>query len=163
MKLGLDFGGTIATEGLQWNGNNYKKVPPIKDSFHHIENLISKKFGAEGTYIISKVTKAASIPRIWDWFIANEFFEKTGLNPYNVRFCGSRMDKFFICQELGITHLIDNRCEVFSLLSEYSSGFECGIILDPDPEEFIRYQSKLGPEIHTLENWGQVYAHIDME
>src|SRR5262249_1758008 len=50
------------------------------------------------------------------WFEYHRFFERTGIDPANVRFCLQRPQKAVHCAELGITHFIDDRPDVLEAM-----------------------------------------------
>jgi hypothetical protein len=46
------------------------------------------------------------------WLAAHEFHSRTGLPADQVRFCRARADKREHCEELGLTHFVDDHPEV---------------------------------------------------
>jgi hypothetical protein len=51
------------------------------------------------------------------WFERHRFFERTGIDSRNVRFCLKRPDKAVHCRELGLTHFIDDRTDVLDAMA----------------------------------------------
>ena len=50
------------------------------------------------------------------WFDHHRFFERTGIDSRNVRFCLKRPQKALHCREIGITHFIDDRADVLEAM-----------------------------------------------
>ena len=50
------------------------------------------------------------------WFERHRFFERTGIDSSNVRFCLKRPEKAVHCAEIGITHFIDDRTDVLDAM-----------------------------------------------
>ena len=50
------------------------------------------------------------------WFEHHDVYTATGLDPSRIRFCRERHEKVGHCQELGITHFIDDRRDVLGHL-----------------------------------------------
>jgi hypothetical protein len=46
------------------------------------------------------------------WLEGHDFYRRTGLPPGHVRFCRTRPDKRLHCQELALTHFVDDHPEV---------------------------------------------------
>jgi len=159
--LFIDFGGVIVDEGPEWGTEKYLDRPAIKDSFFYISKLINEIFGAESTFIISKVKSNSGMTKTLDWLDKKSFFTETGFNPYHIRFCGSRMEKFFIAKELGICYGIDNRCEIFSLLDNYNCYFERGFVLNPREDDYIRYKGTFSDRIRRVATWEEIYKSLN--
>lgn len=55
-------------------------------------------------------------PRVQDrtlrWLEAHDFYQRTGLPRSHVRFCLTRPEKRIHCEELGLTHFVDDHPEV---------------------------------------------------
>jgi hypothetical protein len=50
------------------------------------------------------------------WLQGNDFHARTGLPADQVRFCRTRPDKRLHCEELGLTHFVDDHPEVHSAI-----------------------------------------------
>ena len=50
------------------------------------------------------------------WLVHHRFFEATGIDPGNLRFCLQRPEKALHCRDLQITHFIDDRPDVLVAL-----------------------------------------------
>ena len=54
--------------------------------------------------------------RTMRWLDAHDFYERAGLPRGHVRFCRARADKRAICEDLGLTHFIDDHPEVHAAI-----------------------------------------------
>ncbi|HEX8631702.1 MAG TPA: hypothetical protein VF755_26385 [Catenuloplanes sp.] len=54
--------------------------------------------------------------RTWRWLHHHEFFARAGLPPHHVRFCRARPDKRVHCQQLGLTHFVDDHPDVHAAI-----------------------------------------------
>jgi hypothetical protein len=52
------------------------------------------------------------------WLQHHRFFERTGIDERNLRFCLRRPQKALHCAGIGITHFIDDRCDVLKAMRE---------------------------------------------
>ncbi|HEY5989162.1 MAG TPA: hypothetical protein VIV12_22695 [Streptosporangiaceae bacterium] len=50
------------------------------------------------------------------WLLAHDFYRRTTVPPGHVRFCRSRADKRSHCEELGLTHFVDDHPEVHAAI-----------------------------------------------
>ncbi|WP_088284351.1 hypothetical protein [Kineosporia sp. A_224] len=50
------------------------------------------------------------------WLDGHDFYGRTGLAPDHVRFCRTRPDKRIHCEELGLTHFVDDHPEVHAAI-----------------------------------------------
>jgi len=50
------------------------------------------------------------------WLEGHDFYHRTGLAPEHVRFCRTRADKRIHCEQLALTHFIDDRPEVHAAI-----------------------------------------------
>lgn len=169
MVLGIDFGYTISWPNvvngervLIHNDPNFLSREFVERAPEAIADLV-KIFGPASVHIVSKCEKEAE-ERIRQYLDAKEFWRLTGMRRENIRFCRERDQKFEICQELGITHFVDDRREVLHHLR----GVGTRIALNPrddDPDEapFIRGPFRPDPmtryqqaPIIVARNWPQV-------
>lgn len=85
------------------------RTPPYEGMFDVVPQLVTQ-FAAR-VWIISKCGARVQ-QRTRDWFAHHRIFERTGIDPANVRFCLQRPQKATHCAALGITHFIDDRTDV---------------------------------------------------
>jgi len=118
--LGIDFDGVIVPmvgrtrdESPQCPGLFFFNVPQ-PGAIENIQKMVTS-FDEKNVWIMSKAG-----PRIEElthqWFQMVHFFELTGMNAANVRFCRECPEKALICKELGITHFIDDRIHFMQIL-----------------------------------------------
>ena len=118
MKLGIDVGRVLISPGDQskpdtsFIGGSLDDAlgtPPYEGMFDVVPALVSRFNGQ--VWIVSKCGPRVQ-ERTLQWFAHHRFFERTNIDPYNVRFCLKRPEKAGICREIGITHFIDDRTDV---------------------------------------------------
>jgi hypothetical protein len=50
------------------------------------------------------------------WLKAHDFYQRTGLAPDHIQFCRTRPDKRLHCQQLALTHFVDDHPEVHAAI-----------------------------------------------
>jgi hypothetical protein len=50
------------------------------------------------------------------WLSGHDFYRRTGVDPEHVRFCRQRPEKRRHCEELGLTHFVDDRPDVHAAI-----------------------------------------------
>jgi hypothetical protein len=122
--LGVDFGRVINDGSSHPSGDDTtfltgsEKVmlatPEMTGAFDSLKRLTSL-FGGR-IWIVSKAG-----PRIQGnterWLDHHDFFAATGMSSNHLRFVRRRADKAAVCQELGVTHFVDDRAEVLAALA----------------------------------------------
>jgi len=117
-RLGIDVGRVLISPGdesspdTSFIGGSLEdalRTPPYEDMFEVLPALV-ETFAAR-VWIVSKCGVRVR-ERTEAWFQHHAFFERTGIDRANVRFCRERAQKTPICAELGITHFIDDRADV---------------------------------------------------
>jgi hypothetical protein len=154
MKLGIDVGRVLISPGdesapdTSFIGGSLEdalRTPPYDGMFERLPGIVQRFSGR--VWIVSKCRKRVQ-DRTLAWFAHHRFFERTGIDPANVRFCIERPQKAGICAQLGITHFVDDRMDVLEPMR--------GIVA----ERFL-----FGPQRHTvpadtgvraLANWPEV-------
>jgi hypothetical protein len=89
------------------------RSPPTEGAFDVLPRLVAR-FGGR-VWVISKCGERIQ-RRTLQWLDHHDFYRRTGIPRWNVRFCGRRADKAIHCAELGITHMIDDRLDVHAAL-----------------------------------------------
>lgn len=156
--LGVDMGGVIyerkddvATSSFF--GGDYRNAKAIPHALGSLRMLRQGPFD-DRIYLISKCNREAE-QGIREWLQHKGFFEFTGIPPENVRLCRERSEKAGICQELGITHMIDDRLEVLSHLTMVKNRY----LFRPDPKEiqpFIEHLDKV-KQVHS---WAEIRKEL---
>ena len=89
-------------------------TPAVPGAFEAIAALGVGPFGGR-VHVVSKAgPKIARLTR--EWFAHTDFFARTGVPADNVRFVRHRHEKAPVCDELGITHFVDDRLSVLEHL-----------------------------------------------
>jgi hypothetical protein len=119
MRIGLDFGGVIVkphhsndAEDTSLKGTGQIEVAH-DGMLDGVRAMVTQTGGA--VWIISKARpKMQEATRAW--LNAVNFFSQTGMPPENLRFCLERSEKKGICEELAITHYVDDRIHIMQIL-----------------------------------------------
>jgi hypothetical protein len=122
VKLGIDVGRVLISPGddsapdTSFIGGTLEdalRTPPYPGMFEVIPRLVETF--QRRVWIISKCG-----PRVQEktqrWLQHYRFFERTGIDEGNLRFCLRRSGKALHCAEIGITHFIDDRCDVLDAM-----------------------------------------------
>jgi hypothetical protein len=122
VKLGIDVGRVLISPGddsapdTSFIGGTLEdalRTPPYPGMFEVVPRLVEAF--QRRVWIISKCG-----PRVQEktrqWLTHYRFFERTGIDEANLRFCLRRSDKALPCAEIGITHFIDDRCDVLDAM-----------------------------------------------
>jgi len=112
MKLGVDCGNVILE---QMNGT------PVKNSLDTLKKIFEIKMFSD-IYIISKCGPTVQELTL-KWLKDLNFWNTTGISKDNIRFCRKFYQKEPICNELGITHFIDDRPRVLNCLNSVKNLF----------------------------------------
>ncbi len=140
-KLGLDFGkvilgavrdGKADTSFLGTTFEQATQTPASEGAAEAVKELVGAFYG--NVWIVSKCGPSVE-RKTRGWLKHHDFYGATGLNPQNVRFCRKRHEKAPICEEIGITHFVDDRIDVLTpmqgivarlyLFGEQEHGFVC--------------------------------------
>lgn len=157
-KLGIDIGGVIIdhsnrTSGNSFFGENFLKSTIATDSFDRIRDLYDC-FGKQ-VYLVSKAT-IENQNKTESWLVHNNFHTRTGIEKPNVFFCREHIDKKTICQNLGLTHFIDDKLKVL----QYLIGHVPNLYLFSPEEEDIQGFEKYLSDVVVVKNWSECYKSI---
>lgn len=144
-RLGIDIGRVIIrpddllgpqdTKFLGSTRAEAMKTPPNHDAFEVIRELVPL---FESTWLVSKCGESVQ-HKSRAWLDHHRFWEATGIPRGNLRFCLTRRGKAPHCEELGITHFIDDRADVHQHLE--------GLV----PHRFL-----FGPQPEGVRTWGAI-------
>lgn len=122
-KLGIDIGrviidGSSHPEGgdtafFQGDRATMLRTPAMDGAFKAIAKLTVLFEGR--VWLVSKCGPRVQ-RRSQDWLQQRGFFDRTGVDAQDIRFCITREGKAPIAQELGLTHFIDDRVDVLTHL-----------------------------------------------
>lgn len=121
-RLGIDIGRVIINGPAHPGGDTaffagdedtMLATPEMDDCVAAIARLTTA-FGGR-VWLVSKCG-----PRVQDrtlrWLIAHDFYRRTGTPQAHVRFCRARQDKRVHCEELNLTHFVDDHPEVHAAI-----------------------------------------------
>jgi hypothetical protein len=152
--LGIDIGGVIIDRvndntDTSFFGSNYLRTSAVPGAFEEIRKLVDGRFGSQ-VYLVSKCGKQVEA-KSRDWLAHHRFHELTGVCKDNIRFCLRRHEKAGICEELGITHFVDDRLEVLSHLTSVRSLF----LFQPRLEEVRKFSQHLS-RVQQVQSWAEI-------
>lgn len=92
------------------------------------------------------------------WLIISHlsFFERTGVNEANLRFCRDRQGKAPICKQLGITYFVDDRLEVLRYLYPEVANL---YLLNSDESEVNQHRDSLN-RVKRVPNWSEILDDV---
>jgi hypothetical protein len=141
LALGVDIGGVVLRhDNYQEDASRAgpllgpgSELPGAREGIAALTSV----FGGR-VYLVSKCGPLTQA-RTREW-LAEGFYDSTGLDPAAVRFCRRRSDKAGICADLGITHFVDDRLEVLSYLEAVPNRY----LFRPRADEVAAHHSSLG-------------------
>ncbi len=135
-------------------------TPEMEGAVPSIARLVELFAGQ--VWLVSKcgpVTQARTLR----WLDGHDFYRRTSLQPARVRFCLTRPDKRLHCEELGLTHFVDDHPEVHAAIRgavahQYFFGPQYGGVPSygihtptwADAEAVIRSSFIRRPSVHKL-------------
>lgn len=123
--LGIDFGRVIqgapgpdGAADTSFLGSSLVEAvtSPATPGAFEVISLLVARFEAR-VWIISKCGESTQRKTL-AWLDHQDFYGRTGVPYGNIRFCRRRAEKAVHCEELGITHMIDDRLDVHRAIRE---------------------------------------------
>lgn len=156
--LGIDFGGVITDRAndrtdTSFFGPNFRDTTPVEGAFQAIRTLVRERFTAK-VYIVSKAGQRTQ-EKTRQWMEVWDFYHQTGITAENVFFCIERRDKAAICENLGVTHYIDDRLEVLNCLATVPNRY----LFQGEVREVDRNLKGALPFV-VVNNWEEVVREI---
>lgn len=156
--LGIDIGGVLidkVNDGTDTSffSQNYLQTTAVPGAFGVIRGLVAERFG-ERVYLVSKCGRKTEAKSL-EWLKYHRFYEVTGVPSGNIRFCRERHEKAGICEELGVTHFIDDRLEVLSYLTSVSKLF----LFQADQKEVRRFAEHL-KRVQQVDSWEEIRKEL---
>ncbi|HIC79952.1 MAG TPA: hypothetical protein EYP07_03165 [Kiloniellaceae bacterium] len=153
-RLGVDIGGVIiegvsAAADTSFFSDNYLKTPALPGAIEALQRLADARFG-ENIFLVSKCG-ARTEARTREWLSHHLVYARAGLDPARLRFCRKRHEKAPICEDLGITHFIDDRLEVLGYLESVPNR----LLFRPQEAEVAANARHL-PAVTRVESWDEV-------
>lgn len=155
LVFGVDVGGVIIAASNEntdtsFFSENYLHSRPTEAVFESIARIVHERFGPNRSYIVSKCGKRVQ-EKTLEWLEYNEFYRQTGMLPGCERFTRTREGKAPICEELGVTHFVDDRLDVLRHLSTVRHK-----VLFQGHQKELRKFAHLLPTVTHVESWPEV-------
>ena len=157
-RLGIDIGRVIIngpahpdggdTAFFQGDEEAMLATPEVPDAVFSIA-ILTRAFAGQ-VWLVSKCGPRTQ-ERTLRWLQAHDFYNRTGVDPGHVRFCRERAEKRGHCEELDITHFVDDRVEVHAAIH---GVVDHQYLFGPQPGPVPEYTT------HVL-TWPQARAHIE--
>lgn len=144
--LGIDIGNVIRPEGELFLNKDYLDILPIDGAFEAIGGLV-EMFGPAEVFLVSSCLNEVE-RRTMKWFKHLRFFKQTGVRWSHARFCRGRFQKAPICEELRISHFIDDRIGVLRMLTTVDHLY----LFSPDKDSTQNFDHGLG-NVTVLQSW----------
>lgn len=156
--LGVDIGGVIIDRindntDTSFFSTNYLRTSAVPQALEVIRELAQKRFGTQ-VYLVSKCGRTTQAKTL-EWLSHNKFYEATKVASSSVRFCRERHQKAGICEELGITHFVDDRLEVLGYLASVEKKF----LFQPHEKEVRRFAHHL-KHVQRVDSWEEIKEEL---
>ena len=157
--LGVDVGGVIidrVNDGTDTSffGRNFLQTTAVPCVFEVLEKL-SKRF--DRIVLVSKCGERIQDQTL-QWLTHHDFYSLTGIEETDVFFCRERRDKAGICQDLGVTHFVDDRLEVLGYLTTVSNLY----LFQPNENEVKKF-SRFLPRVKQMNSWQEVLNELSVK
>ena len=153
----MDLGGVIIQRFGQGDtalADDPLGTPEIDGAIETIARLNHDVF-RDAVWIVSKCGKRVEqLTR--EWFAAHDFHGRTGVGADRLRFCPTRAEKAPICRELGVTHFVDDRLEVLSLMK----GVPHRYLFQPTADEVRAFAHAL-PMVTVVDGWRALWIKLE--
>ena len=154
-RLGIDIGRVIIDGSHHPSGNDtafFNADEPTMLATPEMPHAITQLVEAfeNRVWLVSKCGPRVQ-QRTLRWLDAHDFYTRTGLPPDHVRFCRSRADKRLHCQELALTHFIDDRTDVHEAIHGTVAH---QYLFGPQPRPAPHYT-------RTVTNWPETWEAIN--
>jgi hypothetical protein len=154
--LGVDLGNVIidhvefGTTPEFFQKGDYNLIPPVHGVFSALRLLNKGRFSGN-IFVAYNATDVAD-QKILAWFLAHNFFERTGIAPNRVQRTGNGRNKLSVCELYHATHFIDDRLEVLShLVGKVRNLY----LFRPQQEEVGQYKTFLA-HVQQVDTWDEV-------
>jgi hypothetical protein len=122
-RLGIDIGRVIIDGPAHAQGGDTAfftgdeatmlATPEVPGAVAAVARLVTRFDGR--VWLVSKCGPRIQA-RTRRWLDAHDFYRRTGLPPDHLRFCRTRADKRLHCEQLELTHFIDDHPEVHAAI-----------------------------------------------
>ena len=153
--LGVDIGGVVVKlrgyrEDEILPGDHPREMPGARAA---LGLLRDERFGNR-IYLVSKCgprTEAVTRRALIEGGLCKE----TGVGLDRAHFCRERRDKATICEQLGLTHFVDDRLEVLSYLTTVPHRY----LFNGRTHEIKRFRQALA-SVTAVADWGELVRAI---
>jgi hypothetical protein len=124
-RLGIDIGRVIIDGGAHRDGGDTAffsgdeptmlATPEVAGAVDTIATLVPL-FGGR-VWLVSKCGERVEA-RTLRWLDGHDFYARTGVARGHIRFCRRRADKRIHCEELSLTHFVDDRRDVHAAIRD---------------------------------------------
>lgn len=151
-----------SNEELFFLSDRFRETPAVTGVFDGLRRLREERFGDrihlickagkpdEGKFAPNRIER-----RNRAWFQHHDFFTRTGIDPSHVHFCLTRSMKAEICRSLGVTHMVDDRLEVFAHMAFMPHKY----LFRPREDE-IRARAQLLDQVIQVETWEELLCEL---
>ncbi|OHA68882.1 MAG: hypothetical protein A3A27_00775 [Candidatus Wildermuthbacteria bacterium RIFCSPLOWO2_01_FULL_47_18] len=164
--LGVDIGGVIIDRArndetiASFFDEDYLQTPAIPGAFDALRQLVKQRFGPN-VFLVSRCKRGTPLnkgvlEKTEEWLAYHGFFDYTGINPENVRFCDQPFQKAGICREQGITYFVDDR---LSVLAHMVSVVPNLFLFRPNMVE-VRRSGRSLYGIQRVNSWQEVLKYL---
>lgn len=152
--LGVDIGGVIIDRinngtDTSFFSDNYLQTTAVPGVFDALRQLVEKRF-SDKVFLVSKCGQRVQ-DKTLHWLDHHRFYDLTGIGREHVHFCRERHEKAGICEELGITHFIDDRLEVLGNLTTVGTLYLFQPRLD-EVRQFARFLNR----VKQVNSWQEI-------
>lgn len=157
-RLGIDIGRVIIDGSAHQGGGDTAffdgdeqtmlATPEMPGAFAAIARLVERFEGR--VWLVSKCGPRIQA-RTLRWLAGHDFHRRTGVPPTHLRFCRTRPDKRLHCEELALTHFVDDHPEVHA-----------AIVGTVEYQYFFGHQRRpVPPYGHHAPTWSDVESLIE--
>ena len=140
--LGIDFGNVIR------DNESKTMIPRVKETLLALKSIFEDRI-----YVVSRIDDEDGGKRNLQYLKDNGFFPGLISSEEKVLFCYKRQDKAPICEDLGITHFVDDRTEVLSHMKTVPNRYA----LNPTQQQMRDFPPK---GMTLCDSWGMVGLRI---
>jgi len=158
-RLGIDIGRVIIEGGTKdmkdttfvdaQGQAEYLNTPEVEGAVESITQLVEMFDG--NVWLISKCYENTQ-KKTRKWLAKQKFFRTTGVKDHRIIFCLERRQKVGICEDLGITHFIDDR---MGCLAPMNGKVRYRFLFGPQDPEQVLHDDPVEPSVALVyaESW----------
>ncbi|MDA2922490.1 hypothetical protein MYX07_04470 [Patescibacteria group bacterium AH-259-L07] len=156
--LGVDIGGVIidrVNDGTDTSlfSDNYLRTTAVPGVFDALHELVEKRFG-DKVCLVSTCGQRVQ-DKTLHWLDHHCFYDLTGIGRDCVHFCRERHEKAGICENLCITHFVDDHLEILGNLTTVGTLY----LFQPRLNEVRRFARFLN-RVKQVNTWDEILADL---